>query len=87
MIIISKRKYLSFLKIQSLIIKKCYYYLKKYTGLILSGEIDKAITKEIEKILSKNKKIELWAERLISALADVFAEACFCRSHIDSFSI
>ena len=56
---------------------------KNIQGLILSGKIDKAITKEIEKILSKNKKIELWAVRS-SALAEDLAEASFAGQQ-DSF--
>lgn len=52
-------------------------------GLILSGEIDKSIKKDIEKVLSKNKKIKLWAVRS-SALAEDLAEASFAGQQ-DSF--
>ena len=56
---------------------------KNIQGLILSGEIDDSISKEIEKILSKHKKIELWAVRS-SALAEDLAEASFAGQQ-DSF--
>jgi pyruvate,water dikinase len=56
---------------------------KNIQGLILSGEIDDSVSKEIEKILSKNKEIELWAVRS-SALAEDLAEASFAGQQ-DSF--
>ena len=56
---------------------------KNIQGLILSGELDNAISDEIEKILSKNKKIKLWAVRS-SALAEDLAEASFAGQQ-DSF--
>lgn len=63
--------------------KNVVFTSKNIQGLILSGGIDKSIVKEIEKILSKNKKIELWAVRS-SALAEDLAEASFAGQQ-DSF--
>jgi len=56
---------------------------KNIQGLIVSGEIEKSVEKDIEKILSKNKKIKLWAVRS-SALAEDLAEASFAGQQ-DSF--